>query len=164
MYVSVPSPKEVPSIKELMDKKPKKFLIKTKEDLWNTLKIEKKDNSYKSKKVEVKEDYKKPTLSLQWKRNFEAVIDRMKNHMKAYPETHKGFFAEFLDDKGNRWYNVELWKKGERWVEEIDWVYYRITPTIFIFSKNWVIVGEVNSPKENDQSRLENKNFRNTKK
>lgn len=157
------TPKERPSteelLKEKMGNKRKKYTIETEKHIWTVLNNN--DKTDKTKRFEIKDDYAKPTLSLQWEIDFDALMDWMRNHMKAYPETQRGFYAEFLDDKQNRWYNVELWNEWERGVEEFDWRYYRITPTIFVYSKNGVIVAEVNSPKTIDPTRLKSKRRRN---
>ncbi len=65
-------------------------------------------------------------VSLSWKKDFKAVVNWMRNHMEAFPETHKGFVVDFIDDKGHRWYRVKLCKEDEIGDVNINWFDYVI--------------------------------------
>ena len=71
-----------------------------------------------------------PKVSLSWRKDLESVVKWMKEHMEAYPETHKGFFVDFIDDNRTKWYKVSPYDDYEMGdVEkqvEIDWITYNI--------------------------------------
>ena len=94
------TPKEWTSPEELLWKKGwKNYSIQTMKEIKTIL--ESNDNADKTKNFEIRDDYVKsadyvkPTLSLQWEIDFDTVTEWMANHMKAYPETQRGFYAEF---------------------------------------------------------------------
>lgn len=76
-----------------------------------------------------------PKVSLSWRKNLESVVKWMKEHMEAYPETHKGFFVDFIDDDRTKWYKVfpyDDYEIGD--IEEqveINWTTYNIISHTF---------------------------------
>lgn len=70
-------------------------------------------------------------VSLSWEKNYKAVINWMRIHLEAYPETVGGFFVDFID-WWREWYVVVPCKSREEW-EVIGGVNYQILPYTFEF-------------------------------
>ena len=80
--------------------------------------------------MEFSEDKIRIIVSLSWRRNIKSVINWMRKHMEAYPETRYGFLVDFIDYEGNLWYEVMPcagYEKGEK----IKWINYKILPYKF---------------------------------
>jgi len=69
---------------------------------------------------------KKIVLSLSWNKNIKSVVNWMKNHMEAFPETRGGFLVEFIDDENHVLYRVDPCAKGGKGNIKINWVNYMI--------------------------------------
>ena len=99
--------------KELKDRKIKYFWIEwTKEKIMKNFKITEIDGEIK--------------VSLSWKKNLKAVVNWMREHMEAFPETRGGFDVEFIDGEEGRWYKVKPCVTGEKSDETINWIDYMI--------------------------------------
>lgn len=69
------------------------------------------------------------TVHLSWEVKIETVKNRIKEHMKAYPETSKGFYARFIDYDGeDEWYIVLPCNIDDKNCISINWLYYKIYP------------------------------------
>lgn len=80
-------------------------------------------------KVKVNIEEQKHTVYLSGEVNIDSVKNRMKEHMEAYPETAKGFYARFIDyTDEDTWYIVVPCHKNESNNIDINWLYYKIYP------------------------------------
>lgn len=118
--------KELPDLWKRWLKELEKHQMK---NLVNVLSDDKNENVYNKKiKYEVKVDEltKYPIVSLSWKVNAASILNWIKNHMEAYPETWNGFWVKFIDDKEFEGYYVKLRETKKNWDVVLDWVEYKV--------------------------------------
>lgn len=83
----------------------------------------------RQEKIKMKMKETNITVHLSWDINKDSVKNRMKEHMEAYPETAKGFYARFIDyTDEDTWYIVVPCHKNESNNIDINWLYYKIYP------------------------------------
>ena len=83
-------------------------------------------------------------VRLSWENDKETVINRMKNHMEAFPETKDGFLVYFND---TTWFRVTRydWKWDSDMI--IDGIKYDIIPYEFNKEQVWKINQETMNTK-----------------
>jgi len=84
-------------------------------------------------------------VRLSWENDKETVINRMKNHMEAFPETKEGFLVYY--NYTNNWFKVEIY--NGKWDSDIiiDGIKYDIIPYEFSEEQVWKINQETMNTK-----------------